>query len=194
MIDKCKERDIPYSFYSIKKKEFLNSQKNLITSIYEMAMNPFSSTYSSNIYKQTVFGRKRKSRKKINQKYIISIDKEKKIKKILKENFKRKNIDYEYIETLNKKSILASDNHFFYTENNQGNSFLLIKKIFNIIIFNIDEIDNNILEEHIINIDTIYDCYKVKKKNEGEDKLDDEEKIFEKSKSVNFKKKRTYPK
>ena len=63
MIDKCKERDIPYSFYSIKKKEFLNSQKNLITSIYEMAMNPFSSTYSSNIYKQTVFGRKRKSPK-----------------------------------------------------------------------------------------------------------------------------------
>ena len=194
MIDKCKERDIPYSFYSIKKKEFLNSQKNLITSIYEMAMNPFSSTYSSNIYKQTVFGRKRKSPKNINQKYIISIDKEKKIKKILKENHKRKNIDYEYIETLNKKSILASDNHFFYPENNQGNSFLLIKKIFNIIIFNIDEIGNNILEEHIINLDTIYDCYKVKKKNEGEDKLDDEEKIFEKSKSVNFKKKRTYPK
>lgn len=89
---------------------------------------------------------------------------------------------------------MASDNHFFYTENNQGNSFLLIKKIFNIIIFNIDEIGNNILEEHIINIDTIYDCYKIKKKNEGEDKLDDEEKIFEKSKSVNFKKKRTYPK
>jgi len=193
MINTCKERDIPYSFYSTKKKDFLNSIKHDISSIYEMAMNPFTSTYSINLNNQSVFGYKRKSIKNTNQKYTISIDKENKIKKILREYYKTKNIDYEYKETLNKKSILASSNDFFYTENSKGNSFLLFNTVFKMVIFNLDEIkNNNILEEHIINYDTIYDCYKLKEEKEKKGKSKEEKKVIQKSKSVNPRKKRTY--
>ena len=192
IINKCDERDIPYSFYSIKQKEFLKSNKTIINSIYDMVMNPFSSIYSINIQNQSVFGSKRKRVKIVRQRYAISDDKEKKIKKILKENFKSKYIDYKYIETLGKKSILASYNDFFYTENSQGNSFLLIKKIFNIAIFNIDEIDNSKLEEHIINFDSVYDCYLIKKQGEKDSKLEleEEEEKPQRSKSVKSKKKK----
>ena len=158
-----------------------------------MAKNPFSINYIIKADKNQ-FGFKRKLTKDKKQKYKISYDKEKKIQNIFKNVFKTKKIDYEYTESLNKRSILGSNNSFFYTENNHGNSFLLIKNMFSVFIYNLDEINNNEVEDHLINFDSIYDCYKFKYKKEIETNYEEGEDIITRSYSVNLKKKKIYPK
>ena len=74
---------------------------------------------------------------------------------------------------------------FYYTENNSGNSFVIIKGIGNVNIYNLDEIEN-INEEHVLNINSICDCYNTKykgKQKKDSKSFDDEFKNW----SVNLK-------
>jgi len=166
MIKLCKKNNIAYSYFCAKQNNILNINKRIILSIYEMVSNPFISE-NILIYENKNFERKCPLKKIKNPKFDLSEDSKNHITHILKEVYKRDIIDLKFRQSLNKRFILQSSHDFYYTENGEGNQFILIKGVGNFQIFNLDKIKKNIVENHIFNINTAYDCYNVEYKGQN---------------------------
>ena len=188
MINKCKNKKIGYSFFSTKNiNKLLNEEKQELYSVYEMVKNPFSSGKNIEItINQKILERRMPLHIGQEPKYSLNKDKKDKIIKFFKDKYRRSIQGFEFRGSLLKKYILGMSCDFYYTENNSGNSFVIIKGIGNLNIYNLDEIEN-INEEHVFNINSIYDCYNTKYKGKQQKKdsksFDDEFKNW----SVNLK-------
>ena len=171
MIKLCEKNNITYSYFYDKQNKILNKNKRIILSIYEMVNNPFNSE-NILIYDNKEFGHKCSLKKIKNPKYELSEDTKNHIIHILKEVYKRDIIDFKFHQSLNKRFILQSSHDFYYTENGEGNQFILLKGVGNLQIFNMDKIKKDFVENHIFNNNTAFDCYNVEYK--GQRKKDKE--------------------
>ena len=95
-----------------------------------MVNNPFNSK-NILLFNNKNFGRKCPLKKIKNPKFEISEETKNHITHILKEVYKRDIIDFKFHQSLNKRFILQSSHDFYYTENGEGNHFILLKGVRN---------------------------------------------------------------
>ena len=187
MIKLCEKNNVAYSFFCVEKNSLLNLNKRIILSIYEMVKNPFNSE-NILVYDNKNFGHKYQLKKNKNPKYEIPEETKNHIIHILKGVYKRDIFDFKFRQSLSKRFILQSSHDFYYTENGEGKQFIVIKGVGNLQIFNLDNIKKDFVENHILNINTAYDCYNVEykgqknKDKEYSDESDEEELLFPKMK------------
>ena len=133
MINKCKSKKIGYSFFSTKNiNKLLNEEKQELFSVYEMVKNPFASGKNIEITIKQKLERKMPLRIGQEPKYSLTKDKKDKLIKFFKDKYRRNIQGFEFRGSLQKKYILGISCDFYYTENNSGNLFVIIKGIGNL--------------------------------------------------------------
>ena len=167
MIKSCNDNNIPYSYYSVRKKQFLNKEKKPIHSIYEIVNNPFGFKPISSI-KKDFLGMKRTDSVILEPNFEMKNEIKNEIIKILKEVYNRNIKEIDFQECLNKQFIYNYNYDFFYAQYSEENSILLINKFEKYIIYNIGEgkIINDIYS--FLNDKCSFDCYFIQ--FEGEEK------------------------
>ena len=166
MIKTCKSNKIPYSFYSFKKKKFLDGNKKEILSIYDIVNNPFGIKPITSVEKY-IFGFKRYNSVTKIPSFEISEEIKNKLVSILKDIYSNKVIeDFNFQENLMKEQIWHYLYDFYYSKDNKGNPFIFIIRENKIEIYNLYEVKKEELLDYIFNNRYSLDCYFIKFKGE----------------------------
>ena len=166
MIKTCKTNKIPYSFYSFKKKKFLDSNKKEIRSIYDIVNNPFGIKPITSV-ELNEFGFKRYDRVIKQPSYVISEEIKNKLISILKDIYCKKLIeDFYFQENLMKEHIWSYFYDFYYSEDNKGNPFIFIIRENKFEIYNLCEVKKEEFLDYIFKNRYSLDCYFIKFKGE----------------------------
>ena len=166
MINTCKSNKIPYSFYSFKKKKFLDGDKKQIRSIYDIVDNPFKIKPITSVEKN-IFGFIRHESVTKSPSFEMSEEIKNKLVNILKDIYRNKvSEDLIFQENLMKEYIWHYHYDFYYSEDNNDNPFLFIIRKNKFEIYNLNEVNKQEFLSYIFKERYSLDCYFIKFKGE----------------------------
>lgn len=157
MIKNSKTTGTPFSYYSIKKKQFLNKDKSPINSIFEMVSNSYKIKPIFCLGKEYfdfrihIFSDKQpnfKINKQIKEQ-IISI---------LNLVYYKDIIDIEFQESLSKRFINSVSYDLYYTQD-KNETFILINKNEKYIVYSLSEVDLKEAKNYLLGNESEYDCF-----------------------------------
>ena len=100
-------------------------------------------------------------------KYKIAEDIKEKIIKILEVIYRKKITILDFQECLNKKYLLLYIYDFYFTQDNEGNSFIVVYQNDKFNVYDLNNLtDNNIDNNYLLNDKCEYDCYFIYSDNE----------------------------
>ena len=148
MFEKCIDNNVSYGFFDLKTNEFSNKQEKPIQSIFEIVNNPFGIKPILAL-EENFFGFYRTSSPNREPNYPITDEIRDKLIYLLEKIYQKKIEELEFQENLNRKYINQYTYDFFYTQNDKGNSYVVIKKGNKFIIYNLEMVEPNIVKNYL---------------------------------------------
>ena len=166
MINSLKKSNIAYSYFDHKENTFYLFNKRKIKDIQEMVFNPFIQKPLLSFEKDVSKIKRYMSICKI-PKYKIAEDIKEKIIKILEVIYRKKITILDFQECLNKEYLLLYIYDFYFTQDNEGNSFIVVFQNDKFNVYDLNNLtDNNIDNNYLLNDKCEYDCYFIYSDNE----------------------------
>ena len=160
MINSLNRKYISYSYFNHKDNIFYSYKKRKITSINEIVFNPFNRIPLFSFGVET-FRKKRCMTLNKNPEFKITEELKNKIIKTLKIIYYKEIIELDFQECLNKEYILNFIYDFYFTQDNEGNSFIVMRINDKFNVYSLDNLINinNTSKNYLLDDKCKYDCY-----------------------------------